>query len=407
VPVTRVLWVAVVFWGLGCTGGKSPFTDGGCGPGGTCPQGHWCVTVRERDGTKDYCRATCGTGWRDAGCGQDQFCTPWPAAPDRGICEPRCLADVDCAVGLACDTATGRCVCHDGLACGQRFGLNLGDTYGLTCRGDGICAHACGGDQDCPCGALCSSGSCVPGCRSAGGCCGDAPCGSGQCGPGEPAPWWGHCAVDADCAGSLVCLPNVTRGSCSRIVGSTCVPGSCADAGVCAPYRSVVSARALAVCVPTCEAGSCPAGLVCVSRGSGDPACVPGCRDDGQCLPPYSSCDTRRGVCRCHDYTDADGGSWCRGVSARAWCDSAAGDCQCARSCAGRTCGDDGCGGSCGEEGAPLVACPDGYDCPAHSTCVANQACRCQEGFRAVSCDGIPCTGEEPCAGGTWSCRLD
>ncbi|MBX7096114.1 MAG: hypothetical protein K1X89_00240 [Myxococcaceae bacterium] len=126
---------------VGCRGTK--VGQAGCTQDGDCgPASDYRCDTRNN---VCYCRT-------DAACAPSEFCNP------IGFCQGRagCLANLDCAKGSFCDTASGKCL------------------------SEGRCTS----DLHCALGTVCdvSKGSCVTGCHSSGDCsqgacrCGDVAC---------------------------------------------------------------------------------------------------------------------------------------------------------------------------------------------------------------------------------------
>lgn len=404
---------------LGCDGPRAPETPGPsepgpapepCGDEGSCGAGKICSDVPYQGGVVPSCVEACDVA--EDGCPPGTFCDELGRDPARGVCTPRCQGDGECGEGLSCDERSGRCVCSSDAACNDRLEPRA-DERPFVCH-EGSCTHSCRESADCPCGSICDEGACVIGCGDSSECCGTSRCEEGRCTPPEAAPDGSHCNAPEDCDSGL-CLTSVySRGLCVSDVVRECVPGACvAGMGCGAVYIPWID-EMVGVCAPGCgEDSDCPTGTSCeltveVAGAPGRMACLPTCSGSSDC-GPHERCDEASSTCGCAD----DQG--CKVYGAAAKCETS--QCVCDPDCEGRSCGDDGCGGSCGTceagfrcgeggvcagvcgESTPFTVCPGGGLCPPNSTC-AGQSCRCDPGYQAQTCSGIPC----PDCGGDWRC---
>jgi len=270
--------------------GLPPDLAPGCGAGPSCGPGSVCL-----DGTCQPCRF-------DTACGEDCRRCLGTGTPicDQGTCV-RCVQDVDCGAGFWCNPATRQCDrCRDDdpahcgvtcLACPESHP----DCWQGACRcredscGDLFCIDGlCKGcDTDDACGSTCQpcpleTPRCVLGrcrqCRDLGDCPGGAWCNGGECVPctaDDPA----HCGSACFACGGET--PACLDGACA------CRPGSCQ------PGRRCLDGA----CVPCDTDDAC--GLSCVSCPAGTPFCRSGacrqCRTDEDC-PPNWRCDAQ-GTC--------------------------------------------------------------------------------------------------------------
>ncbi len=270
---------------------------------------------------------------------QDNFCQIYPINGVGRPCETQDpnsgtgYAVADCAAGFSCAcTLVGK-----------------------------ICTRACAGDGDCPGGAVCGSGSCVPNFYPATAQIGVATRTSFTCDTnnllhkaiGSP------CAHDADCGTGEICNTTVAGGYCTVDCHSSQCP---IESGCVSDVVTAADALCLKFCSldrATCASSGCRAGLQCQPDSSGtNGTCWAPCKSDHDCDPgasPRQSCDRATGVCHRIELAPAcghaasDGGVSVDGGGAP----------SCAPSCAGVLCGDpDGCGGTCSDTSLCHVAGP-------------------------------------------------
>lgn len=195
-----------------------------------------------------YCTQACGVG--SAPCPFGSVCE------ELGAGNSRCLES--CTLGFS--------ECRDGYVC-------------LAREGDrGVCKPRCGADVDCEGDATCRTcdGTCVergaPGAVIGDACTEDAQCGTGQ-----------HCLKRPDATG--VCTQRCDSACTSCPSGTTCfnvgtdrlclrnceAESQCDEALQCAPLESG------SACYPACEGdGACPVGNVCVDGQCTDPNAADG-----------------------------------------------------------------------------------------------------------------------------------
>ncbi len=187
-----------------------------------------------------------------------------------------CTRDADCAGGLRCDSANGRCV-------EQVSECNTSDRCGPQCARcpeerpfclDGQVCVACRADTECGDGRFCLSGECTL-------CTTDKRCGSRCEACADDTPF---CKTDGTVAGSTCvgCREDVDCGP-----GGTCNrdTNTCGNTG----------------CSVTCEEGTVCAGSACVE-----------CFADAHC-PCGGTCDTATNTCTtlCNDSSDCQGAEFC------------------------------------------------------------------------------------------------
>lgn len=316
--------------------------------------------------------------------------------PDAGPPPAGCRSDADCALGLACDAASGACVepgpCDNDRDCPE----------GTLCE-NAVCVVqpiACQTDRDCPEPTVCLEGLCTAGTPCGGDVCtGDEICQDGACVP----PATPDCRTNDDCPANTfcdagVCTPNPPPGACiddsDCDPGRVCLEGACADAppppdcGVdadCGAGR-VCRAGACVAAPPECaQDADCAGNEVCTNG-----ACVPdlpGCLNDADCaadqICTQGMCVARPPECR----NDAD----CRApeVCRNGECVAPPPECVVDADCgAGRRCQ----AGACI---AVVVPCDADLDCAAGTVCL-NGTCSVPAGVAPRACN--PRAAQPGCA---------
>ncbi len=317
--------VAALVSGVGCNStvvvasGSGTTTDtGGGGAAGSTTTGSTTTGTGGAGGTT-------GTGGSvDLGCSIDFDCNDDPGGPlcntETGQCVSCLVADtpeLDCGIGQWCNPLSGQC--------------QVGCTGDVDCPSNGapltcdLGEHACVGclnDDTCPIGAICVTGTCVPGCNPNHPCqAGFACCGQQCFNPSSDANNCGGC--------NIVCpmlpnsLPVCQNGSC---LGPDCTPGfaNC-DGNTFNGCEHNVIADGPCACLPgstescyqgspgTEDVGPCHAGQrACNFQGTGWGACT------GQVLPVAEACanavdDNCNGAVDETPDADLDGWTSCEG----------------------------------------------------------------------------------------------
>ena len=349
----------------------------------------------------------------DAACPEGAKCAEGncvPAAP-----EGMCWTDEECGAGSFC-TSTIKCkcgpvkcaksACKKGVPCVQPKNATPGNCYPIPA--------CCGSDGDCPAGAFCNEGTCVP-LADAGHCWTDAACPAGthcsgasvpSC-EGEEIPAPGVCLPVgvSCCAYDFACTGQCLSGYCQ-----TPAPGQCwsqYDCGVGYTCEGVVAPTT------TCLAGQAP---------NGTPGTCTPVGDGGLCLA-YGGATFK--------YCDANvslGWMWtgngCIEVSAcscEPFCDQLfATEAECVNACAPPVCcsadGDCPSGAACTK--GHCLAMPTTGGCYADSQCGEGMEClyaymcqcgttECLLGCKVPPCPAQPIAGEGVCAPKPLCCTTD
>jgi hypothetical protein len=293
--------------------------------------------------------AQAGTGGREPdGRDQDNMCQIYPV---NGVGRPCDSYDTstqkgystpDCAAGMTCQ-------CTD---VGQ------------------ICTRTCSTDANCPGGASCLNGACVPNFYP----------GTAQKGvptrvgrscdtSGKYKPVGSACAADADCGPGERCSTAVPGGYCTLDCSNAVCPSGSACLNDVEKANDALCMHPCTFDTTTCGSPDCGAGQQCQPLANGtNGVCWAPCKADLDCDPSgqyHQKCDVASGSCydgqatplcgpnlgktpptcapQCMGVT-CGGGDGCGGTCA----DPATCKPKCAPTCSGATCGDpDGCGGTC------------------------------------------------------------
>lgn len=219
----------------------------------------------------------------------------------------------------------------------------------------------------------------------------------------SPPPW----DVRAD-----ACTGTLCAGACVDVRSDVRHCGGCGRACVTPPHVREGAVRCLA---STCTfaAGDCEPGF-----GECDGVVANGCESDLHshatcggcavaCAEPTPACAPRGGAWACES-SCATGLTRCAGACVATISDTnhcgacsnrcpspAGGSAVCEAGRCGVVCnmGYLLVGGACVRAfcGAGITPCAGGVGCPPNSTCVAGGGCRCNVGFQATTCAGIPC----------------
>jgi len=324
----------------------------------------------------------------------------------------------------ALDSAEGRQILHNWLACGAPVVERTTDSprpAGVVPVGAVVAAMP---PASCSAGFTRCGGECVDLLRSGPHCgaCDTACTGSEVCIDGSCSSAGCPAGMDA-CAGSCVDLQLDMRdcGSC----GTRCPTGGSCDAGVCACAAGLTDCAgvctdlqsdpsACGACAMSCASGSVCSGGACLTSGcpSGTTECSGACVDTntsalhcGSCAnacPAGSSCVA--GACSCGDVTSDPMNCGACGVV-----------CASGRACVGGVCdcgsGQTRCGGVCVDTQTSAANCGAcGAACPGSESCQAGACVAC--GGDGVSfagdlqpiftstCSGSTChAGRRPAAG--------
>jgi outer membrane exchange protein TraA len=257
-----------------CSGGK--YCDGTqhvcreCTSDAHCPRGESCVA--------NACQTCSST---DSCAGNSCNCCPGGlqcASLTQGgtpTCV-ECTRDTDCAEGLRCDSANGRCVeelseCNTSDRCGPQCSRCPEERP--LCLDGQVCVQ-CRADTECGDGRFCLSGECTL-------CTTDNRCGSRCESCADDTPF---CKTDGTVKGSA-CVGCRENADCGP--GGTCDldTNTCGDTG----------------CSVTCDEGTVCAGAECVE-----------CFADAHC-PCGGTCDTVTNTCTtlCNDSSDCMGVEFC------------------------------------------------------------------------------------------------
>ncbi len=434
-------------------------TQAVCAPIGPGERESPCTTGAEC--ASGVCRGgRCSDVCPDGACADERVCLRYPAA---NLCEQRCADSGDCGEGGLCLLVGSQrlCVTRGLGAPGERC-VAAADCASGRCD-LGQCATPCP-PEGCPAGTACVRDITGAACRPAGPaapgarCAQGSVCASGVCGGGictadcaaDPCPegtrcvdfadgafCFPGCAEDGDCASPAFCDPRFEPGPICFWRGAAGVGEACADHRDCASGRCVDGA-----CLGACTA-ECPAGLGCVSVGTGRFCVAPplpleaacdapdACAEGlaciaGRCLPdcaggcpPSAICRANACHPRCGDDLDCRAGRICDRLlgaciepgpgAADALCadaaDCAAGLCldgrcraRCAAGCGADVCVELGRDGLCLTPGPAAAGAPcDRHDACATGLCLGRRcARRCDE----TACP--PGTACAPVAGDAW-----
>ncbi len=172
---------------------------------------------------------------------------PCEVPGDPRGCVPSCTGDDECPDGETCESGT----CTPG-GCGDDRDCPTGS----ICDGGSCTPSECGRDVECPIGSVCDGGRCTPGeCSSDVECPFGSACDGGWCTPGE-------CSGDLDCPGGFC-----NAGTCGGCISDAqCGAGTC-QAGVCTGCASDLDCDGGSCRAGTCEPVNCPGGesYVCTS----------------------------------------------------------------------------------------------------------------------------------------------
>ncbi len=219
--------------------------------------------------------------WRPDGTIRCRFTVMPPVAPECSDTQPCPTKGAQCIGGQCIVDLCAGVTCEANQYCDPAFG---------AC----VPAGGCTANFECPDGAICENGQCVPGCRFNSDCEQPLVCVAGDCIEG--------CATPQDCEPSTHC--DETTGQCQ--------PGcqfdlNCTDDQYCASEGY----PAIGQCQPGCRnTAYCDQGMFC------DPAthqCRPGCSITAPC-PTGSYCQHDTGECitGCQYVLDCDFGTqWC------------------------------------------------------------------------------------------------
>ncbi|WP_428266113.1 outer membrane exchange protein TraA family protein [Haliangium sp.] len=197
------------------------------------------------------------------------------AAGEEPVCV-ECLGDENCTGGRRCDLVTGQCV--QVLTVNRRFDCCGDDCvqcpddlpYCLASDTGGAACAECRSDVDCPDGAFCMSGQCLP-------CVRDRRCGlrCESCGGDTPFCDGGDQAAQALCVG---CRDNADcgEGEQCNAVSKSCEPAACAmSCAEATPYCHGGQ------CVQCFADTQCPCGGTCDLESF---TCSTSCRNNLDCL---------------------------------------------------------------------------------------------------------------------------
>ncbi len=404
---------------------QQPANQGGsCSDGNACTTGDKCQSGVCVGGTyNSVCgQVNCATAAAGTACDDGNPCTLDDSC-QAGVCtgsSKDCSAFGDgCNEGV-CNTATGACTvqpaneggaCDDGVSCTSNDTCTAGSCYGSnnpecannTACGAGTNGMACNDAKPCTINDVCSNGACVGTAKNCSGA-GDS-CNTGSCDPATgvcksaPANNGASCNDQVTCTSPDTCLD----GECTGPVSPTC-----ANQGTVNPCEGAADGT-------PCEDGSlCTTGDQCVA---------------GACVGTAKSCSQLDSACAV-------------GV-----CDGATGQCTTAAANNGASCNDgeactysDVChDGQCVGAVDPVCAstdcatatngtpCWDGNPCTVNTTCQAGAcvgatkdcsaygdtcsvgvcnsttgACEAAAANEGGACDdGVSCTTEDTCWGGT------
>jgi hypothetical protein len=158
---------------------------------------------------------------------------------------------------------------------------------------------ACTGDDDCPAGALCSSGACVPGCSAAHACIAGAGCCSGQCRDLTADPLnCGSCGNA--CSDQEVPAPACAGGACT---------GACAPGFADCNHDKLTDGCEANLASDTHNCGAC--GTTCSTENL-TVACDKGVCD-GPCAAGWADCNANKATNGCETNTQTSAGAcgWC------------------------------------------------------------------------------------------------
>ncbi|RJS15790.1 hypothetical protein DRW03_32420 [Corallococcus sp. H22C18031201] len=233
-----------------------------------------------------------------------QCAAPTPGAPPSCV---ECTSDSQCAAGLRCDTANGRCVtqvpeCNTADRCGP--GCSKCPTDRPFCLDGEVCVQ-CRNDLECGAGQYCLSGECASSTT-------DRHCGSRGSACTGTTPF---CLTDGSVQNSsCVGCRNDTdcgSGSCDATTHS------CTNTGACAVSCAAGRVCDGAACVECYADAHCPCGGTCDLSTK---TCSASCDDSGDCLGvQFCSAETQqceRG--RRKPGTEPKGGAFCCGTTADA-----------------------------------------------------------------------------------------
>jgi len=336
-----------------------------------CPEGQVPQQVCDDRGT------CCYTG----GCGID--CPP-VADPECGVCEEELRDERGCRTG-DCRLKACPAVEPPSCPCGERPGRNACGCLTGACQLEpAVCtvteAPTCPPGKTPELEGNCLTGGCV----------------TGRCAT--------RCAADWDCSSADVC--QVYGDGCSA-----CFPKACEDFLDCPNATDCREGRCQLRTEPTCSADApCAEGLECDLQQCGaceppcdcvtsadcgdgerclDCACIPGCKNDGDCQLPRR-CHVESGECRgceCEQDDTCPAGEYCNGCFCQPGCRTND-DCPPWEVCTA----------------GPLQACAPEVGCTRPADCREGQRC---VDTRCIPEPGRCAAGVEPCEPFFDSCSCD
>ncbi|MDX9719736.1 MAG: hypothetical protein RBU37_03250 [Myxococcota bacterium] len=329
-----------------------------------------------------------------ASCSSDLDCVhPLVCDQESGVCNAdlNCTADTDCVEGKYCDVTSGNCLsgCRAGT-CAE------GETCHMESR---TCVQSCTISECAKENKACdaSTGQCVE--RSGKKICEPCTIGVDQCGgPGDRCVSMDTnictyaCLLDGDCPSGYECQPVTTSASACVPIGrkcegclldgcqdnevcdpdtTACIPKidicePCTSAVQCGPGSDCTPFQARNRCLPFCEDGQCPEGLVCGSDGL---HCEPTDGICSQCEKQPSSCQLPlkldEDLCECVQCTaDIDCGTGLLCAHGLGQCVPGATHCASDTDCIGMI-----CYGALSEREGVCVQCASNDDCGASEVC--------------------------------------